>query len=228
MDRSRVIRWLVANWPLKLASVAAGMALWAFVVATERTRVVLTVPVEYVGIGQGRLLIGPRQENLDVEFEAVRWVASRLLATGVSARVSLADLPEGESMVSVSPSDIRAPPGSSITRVTPARVRVSLAAAGRRTVRVAPEIHGRPAPGFAIERVSAEPAIVQIEGPQSTIETDDVVATEPVDVTGARVSLTRTVALELPADVATLGERTARVTVVIRAEDEMQHKGARR
>jgi YbbR domain-containing protein len=223
-----VIGWLVANWPLKLASVAAGMALWAFVATTERARVVLSVPVEYVGLGKDRLLVGDRPDTVDVEVEAVRWVAARVSSGAVRARVNVAGLPDGESVVSVSPGDIDVPPGASITRISPGRVRVTLAGTARQTVRVTPDIRGRPAPGFVVGRVVVDPPAVQIEGPRATIEGRDAVTTAAVDVTDARQSITEQVALSLPVSVSSAGERAVRVTVEIRAEDTMQHRESSR
>ena len=223
-----MIAWLLANWPLKLASVAAGLVLWAFVATTERVRVVFSVPVEYAGLDKEYLLVGPRTESVDVEVEAVRWVAARLPMSGARARVRVGGLPEGESVVSLSPGDIDVPPGASVTRISPARVRVTLVTTTRQLVRITPDIRGRPAPGFVIEKVSVEPPAVQIEGPRSTIEGRDAVSTAAVDVTDARQSITETVALALPDSVSSAGERAVRVTVEIRAEEPMQRRGSSR
>jgi YbbR-like protein len=220
--------WLLANWPLKLASVAAALALWLFVTATERTRTVLQAPVDYVGLGADAVLVGPRIDTVDVEIEAVRWLAARLPSRGIRARVDVASLPEGNSAVALSPTNVAVPPGASVLRITPGRVEVTVARALRERVRVVPDIHGRPAPGFAIGRVSIEPESVQIEGPRSTIEGREVVSTMPVDVTGARISIAQSVGLALPPAVAAPRERAVRVTVEIRAEEAMQHGDSRR
>jgi YbbR domain-containing protein len=115
-----------------------------------------------------------------------------------------------------------------IVRLTPSRLHVAVVAAARRTVRVAAEVRGEPASGHRVHRVTAEPPAVQIKGPRSTIERRDVVATTPVDVSGGRATLTRTVALALPDSVEATGGPTVQVTVEIRPEESMSTKETRR
>lgn len=219
-----MVAWLLRNWPLKVASVAAATAVWFFVANTERVRVVVAAPIEWMGLGDDRVLVGPRQDSVDVEVEAVRWVATRLGNDSIHLRVNLAGFAVGESVVMVSPGDVQAPRGAEVMRITPARVRVVVAPASRQTVRVAPQIQGKPAPGYVVGRVTVEPALVQIKGPRSTIESRDAITTMPVDVSGRRESLARTVALTLPEAVEPTRERTVRVTIEIRAEETMSQR----
>lgn len=93
-----------------------------------------------------------------------------------------------------------------------------------RTVRIVADVRGQPATGYAIERVLVDPAAVQLVGPRSTIERRETVATEPVDVSGRRSTLARTVAVALPDGVKLVRDTGVRVTVQIRAEDRMQQR----
>lgn len=219
-----MLGWIVHQWPLKLAALAAAGALWFFVASTERVRVVVQAPVEWTGLGEDRMLVGPRLDAVDVEVEAVRWVATRLATDRVRLRVNLSGFAVGESVVMVSPSDVQVPRGAEVTRITPARMRVIVAGASRQTVRVSPQILGTPAPGYVVGRITVEPPAVQIKGPRSTIESRDAVTTIPVDVSGRRETLARSVALALPDAVEPTRERTVRVTVEIRAEETMSQK----
>jgi len=63
-----------------------------------------------------------------------------------------------------------------------------------------------------------EPATVQVKGPRTTIEERATVETAPVDVTGLRQSVTRTVGLLLPDSVYPTTQRTVQVTVEIRRD----------
>ncbi len=93
-----------------------------------------------------------------------------------------------------------------------------------RAVRIVADVRGQPAAGHVIERVLIDPAAVQLVGPRSTIERRETVATEPVDVSGRRATLARTVAVALPDGVRLVREAGVRVTVEIRAEDRMQQQ----
>lgn len=93
-----------------------------------------------------------------------------------------------------------------------------------RAVRLVADVRGQPATGYVIERVLIDPAAVQLVGPRSTIERRETVATEPVDVSGRRSTLARTVAVALPDGVRLVRDARALVTVEIRAEDRMQQQ----
>ena len=76
-----------------------------------------------------------------------------------------------------------------------------------------PRVAGIPAPGHVVDRVTAEPASVQIKGPRTTIEGRDAVPT-----------VARTVTLALPESVIATKERAVLVIVEIRPEEEMRRE----
>jgi YbbR domain-containing protein len=223
-----MIRRLLENWPLKLFSLLVAVSVWFFVVTTAKDRAVVTAPVDYLGLEDDLVISGPRPHTIEVEIDAFRWVMRRATPETVRARVDLRGVREGDNVVYVSPTEIETPPGVTIVRLTPSRVHVAVVAATRRTVRVAADVRGEPAQGHRVHRVTLQPPAVQIKGPRSTIERRDVVPTTPVDVSGGRTTLTRTVALALPDSVEATGDPTVQVTVEIRPEDSMSTKETRR
>jgi YbbR domain-containing protein len=212
---------LTRNWEIRLASIAIAFALWLFVVSGDTTRVALAAPVEYLGLPPA-LVLADSRPSVDLELEAPRWTVARVTPSTVRVRVDLSGLGEGESAVQIAPAHVQAPPGATVTRITPAWVHVSLVAAATRTARVVPQIRGTPAPAHVIHRVLVEPPTVQVRGPRSTIEERAVVDTVPVDVSGSRATVTQTVALVTPETVSLVGEPTVQLTVEIRREDSMQ------
>jgi YbbR domain-containing protein len=95
-----------------------------------------------------------------------------------------------------------------------------------RTLPVVPQVQGHPAPAHVLGRVRVEPPTVQITGPRTTIESRRAVDTLPVDVSGHRQGLTRTVGLALPDSVHPVDRRTVEVTVDIRPEETMQERSS--
>jgi YbbR domain-containing protein len=215
---------LTRHWELKLTALLIATSMWFFVTSSEKSQVAIAAPVEYEGLHGERVLVGERREAVDVELQGPRWVVSRLASDTVRVRVNLSETTDGESVVQLSPSQVDAPPGVAVTRITPAWVRVTVMPAGQRTVRVSPVLRGMPAPGYTVAATHAEPAAVQIKGPRSTIERRDAVDTTPVDVTGLTASVTRAVGLALPDAVYATRDRTVQVTVEIREEDPMRRK----
>jgi YbbR domain-containing protein len=222
-----MLRALTAHWELKIIAVVIACTLWFFVATSEQAQLALPAPVEYVGLAPELVLVGGQRETLDVEVRAVRSVVARLSPETVRVRVDLTGLEPGETVVQVTAGDVQAPTGAAVTRITPARLQLSVAPAQTRTVKVTPLVRGAPADGFAIQRVDVEPSSVRIKGPRSTIETRGEVSTLPIDVSGSRRTVTQSVGLMLPASTYLTRERTVRVTVEIAEDGMSQQQGAR-
>ena len=211
---------LTRHWELKLIAAVVAFTLWFFVATSEHSQVALPTSIEYVGLAPHLVLVAGHRESVDLEVRAIRSVVARLGPETVRVHVDLTGLEAGESVVEITPSDVQAPPGATVTRITPARLHLTVAPAATGAVKVVPQVRGVPAEGFAIQRVSVEPPSVRIKGPRSTIETRGEVSTLPIDVSGSRRTVTQSVGLMLPASTYLTRERTVRVTVEI-AEGEM-------
>ena len=219
-----MLRALLSNWEVKVLSVALAAVVWFFVVSAERSQITLTAPVEYVGLAPAKVLVGERRDRVELEVEATRWAAARLTPASVRVRVDLASLGEGESTVRLSREVVDVPPGVRVTRISPAWLHVSLAAAVTRPVRVVPQVRGAPAEGYTMRRMAVDPPTVQLKGPRSTIGIWDTVDTDPVDIAGSSQTVTQTVPLVLPDAVFPITERTVVVTVDIRPEESMRQR----
>jgi YbbR domain-containing protein len=212
-------RWLFQDWQLKALSLAVAVVVWFLVVSGDRSHVAFAAPVEFVGLGDGMVLVGNPPYPVDLQIDAPRWAASQLTTTNVRVRVNLAALGEGDHAVPLGAQHVQAPAGVRVTRITPSWLRVTLARATTRTMRVVPQIRGAPAPRHALYGVQVEPPAVEVRGPRSTIEARDTVETVPVDVSGSRERISQAAALLLPDGVYPTSQRTVQVTVDIRRED---------
>jgi len=220
-------RALTAQWELKLIAVLVACTLWFFVATSEQSQLALAAPVEYVGLPHELVVVGGQRETMDVEVRAVRSVVARLGPETVRVRLDLAGIEPGESFVQVTPTDVQVPPGTTVTRITPARLLLTVAPATTGEMKVVPRVHGTPAPGFSVQRVVVDPSSVRIRGPRSTIETRGEVPTLPIDVSGTRRSVTQSVGLMLPAATYLTREGPVRVTVEIAEDGMSQQQGAR-
>lgn len=226
-----MLRALGRDWQLKLLSIALAVGLWLFVGSAQRTEIALAVPIEYVSLEGPLVLDGPRQESVEVQLQASRWSAERLSPASVRVRVDVSRLQEGSNLVHLLPESVEAPRGVRVIRVAPAWASVRLVRATTKTVAVVPRLLGQPAPAHVLRSVVVQPATVEIRGPRTTIESRTAVDTLPVDVSGSREAVTRTVGLALPDSIYSVDRRTVEVTVDIRPEAAMQQgssTGARR
>ena len=215
-------RALGRDWQLKLLSILLAIGLWLFVGTAQRREIALAIPVEYLGLEGPVALDGPRPERVDVQVQAARWAAERVSPATVRLRVDLARLREGDNLVHLLPESVEAPSGVRVTRVVPSWATVRVVKAATKTVLVVPRVLGRPAPAHVLRRVVVQPATVEIKGPRTTIESRTAVDTLPVDVSGRREAVTRTVGLALPDSIYPVDLRTVEVTVDIRPEETMQ------
>jgi YbbR domain-containing protein len=197
-----------------------AIVVWFLVVSGDRSHVSFAAPVEYVGVGDGLVLVGSPPYPVDLQLDAPRWAAAQLSPTSVRVRVNLAALGEGEHAVPLGADRVQVPAGVRITRITPSWLRVTLARTTTRTVRVVPQIRGTPAPRHVLYGVQVEPPNVEVRGPRTTIEMRDTVETVPVDVSGSRERVSQGVALLLPDGVYPTSQRTVQVTIDIRREDD--------
>ena len=220
-----MLSFLLRHWHLKLLSLAVAAGLWLFVAVGERSQLALAAPVEYVGLPDNAVLVPDARDRVELQVEVGRWAVSRLTSDALRVRVNVAHLPEGETQLTLAPSDVQTPPGVRVTRITPAQLRVAVARAAEKTVRAVPSLRGQPASGYAVTRVVVDPQTVLLKGPRSTIETRDTVDTAPVDVTGSRASVTQVVGLVLPDNVYPIRAGRVQVTVEIRPETAMQRSG---
>jgi YbbR domain-containing protein len=223
-----MLRVLTDHWEVKVVAVAVAFTLWFFVATSEQAQLGLATPVEYVGLAPELVLVTGQRESVDVQVRAVRSVVARLGPETMRVHVDLTGLREGDTVVQLTPSDVQVPPGATVTRITPARLQLTVAPGATGTATVVPQVFGAPASGYTIRRVQAEPSTVSIKGPRSTIEARGEISTLPVDVSGSRRTVVQSVGLMLPASTYLTRERMVQVTVEI-AEDSMsqQQPGAR-
>lgn len=210
---------LTRNWELKVVSLVAACAIWGWVVTGDRSQVVVPAAVEYVGLAGDLILVGDPVESVDLHVLVPRWAESQLTRSTRRVQADLSGLREGEDVVHLTEQSVQGPSGITVTRITPARLRVSLAGAAENTVRVVAQLRGAPAAGHVVSRVVVEPSRIPVKGPRSTIARQGTIETVPIDVSGIRDTLSQTVGLMLPEFVYPTRERSVQVTVEVKPDE---------
>jgi hypothetical protein len=120
--------WLTTHWELKLLALGFSVALWLFVMTSERADLVLSAPIEFDGIPEGLVVARERPESVDVQVHGLRGTLARLSPEQVKARISLSGAGAGEATIHLSPDQVVVPAGITVLRVNPSRIRVVLVA----------------------------------------------------------------------------------------------------
>jgi YbbR domain-containing protein len=134
----------------------------------------------------------------------------------IVAVLDLSGARTGSRLFHIRSDEVRAPFGVEVSQVVPATLGLELEKSARRKVPVAPVIDGEPAPGFVVGRFSADPATVEIVGPDSHVRQVAEATTEPVSVKDAKARVRDNVTIGVvDASVRLVQAQSANVTVEI-------------
>jgi YbbR domain-containing protein len=156
------------------------------------------VPLELQQVPAGLELLGDVPATVDVRVRGASGALSRVGAGDIVAVIDLRAARAGRRLFPLGTDQVRVPFGVEAVQVTPSSVAIAFERSATRMVPVVPAVDGRPAPGYAVGPLSAEPKTVEVIGPESAVKHATEVLTEPVSVTGAKNALRETVALGLP------------------------------
>ena len=129
--------------------------------------------------------------------------------------LDLATARTGSRLFHLRADEVRAPYGIDVAQVMPPSISLSLEKSIRRSVPIVPATDGDPAPGFVVGRMSAEPATVQIIGPESHVRDVASATTEPVEIDGKRERVRDVVTVGVTDSSVRLVEQSLSATVVI-------------
>jgi hypothetical protein len=129
---------ITRHWELKLLALGFSVALWLFVMTSERSDLILSAPIEFEGLPSGLTLTPERPDSVDVQVHALRGSLSRLTPDQIKVRISLSGATSGEIALRVLPQHVIVPSGITVVRVTPSQLRVVLEASSAPRAEVRP------------------------------------------------------------------------------------------
>lgn len=121
------IRFFTRHWELKLLALAFSAGLWVFVMTSEKTNLIMSLPLDLDSVPRELVVTGEKPESVEVQLHGLRSSLSRVSPDSLRVRVNLAGARPGDLLVSLGAEQIVVPPGVSVLRVNPAVVRVTLA-----------------------------------------------------------------------------------------------------
>jgi YbbR domain-containing protein len=187
--------WPFRQLGLKLLALATALLLWYVVSGEETVERGLRVPLELQQLPAGVELTGDVPTTVDVRVRGGSSTLSRVLAGDVVAVLDLRSARPGRRVFPLTADQVRVPFGVDVVQIMPSAVAIVFEGTASRQLPVAPAVDGRPAPGFVVGPMIADPAIVEIAGPESAVKRATEVVTEPVSVSNARDRVRETVTL---------------------------------
>src|SRR5689334_3276700 len=159
-----------AHTGLKIVSVALAVVLW-MMVSSQRASVErgLRIPLELQNLPENLEMVETPQESVDVRVRGTADALGRISPGDLVATVDLSAAQPGRRLFHLSPERVKAPFAVQVTQVAPSSVAIRFEPSATRIVPVLPSVEGNPAAGFIVGKVSAEPATVEIVGPESSL-----------------------------------------------------------
>lgn len=171
---------------LKIVALTMATLLWLTVAGEHVVERIIRVPVEFRNIPAELEVVGDPPDTVDVRLRGSSTFISGLNAGEVVAVLDLEKARPGSRLFHIRNEDVRSPFGVEVAQVVPATVGIELEKSGRRVVPVVAQVEGEPAPGFIVGQIVAEPATVEVVGPESRVKRLAQAITEPIVIEGAR------------------------------------------
>jgi YbbR domain-containing protein len=189
--------WPFRHLGLKALSLVLALLLWMIVSGEETVERGLRVPLELQQVPAGLELTGEVPATVDVRVRGASGTLSRVAAGDVVAVLDLRNAQSGRRLFPLTPKDVRVPFGVEIVQVQPSALAMAFEPSASRRVTVIPAVDGRPAPGYVVGSLEADPKTVEVIGPETAVRRATEALTEPVSVAGARDRVQQSVTLGL-------------------------------
>jgi diadenylate cyclase len=205
---------------LKVASVVLAALLWLIVSGEQTVERALRIPLEFTNIPPQLELMGEPPTVVDVRVRGSSGSLSRISAGELVAVLDVRQARAGQRLFHLTGSEVRSPFGVEVVQVAPTSLSLLFEQSSAKSVPVVPEVEGRPADGFVVGTVTADPARVEIAGPASALKGVTKAVTEAVSVAGAKSTVTESVTVGVADPTVRLrGQQTVRVSItIIRAQ----------
>lgn len=181
------------NLWLKLLSLAIAGLLWLIVAGDRVVERVVRLPLEFQNLPAGLEIVTDTPDAIEVRLRGPSGALGGITPVDAWTVLDLRTARPGRRLYNLTPGQVNVPYGIEVVQVTPAALSLEFENTGVKIVAVKPAIEGRPAEGFEIAHVTAQPAHVEVMGPESALRRLEAATTEPIDVSGATRSLNETV-----------------------------------
>jgi YbbR domain-containing protein len=204
------------NLGLKFLSTLVASLLWLIVAGERVVERVMRAPVEFQNLPAGLELVGIPPDTVEVRLRGSSGALSRMAAGDMAAVIDLATARPGRRLFHITQNQVTVPYGIEIVQVGPSTLTMEFELSAIRQVKVEPDVEGRPAPGYEVTKVTSDPAVVEVAGPESALKRLQAAITEPVSVTDQTRSVREVVTVGVPDSSLRLrSPQTAVVTVTI-------------
>ncbi len=177
-------RYVLANLPFKLVSLAIAVLLWWAVGRDRPIEMPLTVPLEFQHAPTDLDINSSYPFQARVTLRGPERVLQGLNPSEVNAVLDLRGAIPGERTFNLTADDIHVPRSIRVVQIVPSQFHISFDRSVTRTVPVEPRVIGTLLTGYGITSVTIEPKEITIAGPERRVDAIQSATTDPVDASG--------------------------------------------
>ncbi len=192
---------LFNNLFLKLTSLFFAVTLWFYItpIAPKDTlEVNYVLPLELKNIPSNMMTIGRIEDRISVRLKGRQGVIRDINPDKLSVSLDLSNAMEGVRFYNLDPDNINMPPNIDVVRIEPKTIKIDMVKLLRKDVDIKVNITGRPAPGYRVNRVSVNPPLITVEGPEAEIKTISSLEGFTINVAERRSSFSKEIKVSTP------------------------------
>jgi len=211
MVTSRIVRWIFADWWLKLIAILAAILLWLFAkLELEYTRKI-SLGLDFSLLSSEYVVVENDVDSVIAEVKAKGadllelWWTTRK-QTGPKIIMPLSKISEGIERIRLGPENVDLPPKIRVMSLAPYQIDVTIERRADRQVSVYIKPEGLPEKGYSAFNFTWEPTSVHVYGTQQDVKSTTQLFAEPLNVEGIRgvkdsaVVYEKYLKIELPED----------------------------
>ncbi len=178
------------DWAMKLIALLITLALW-FGVTGLSTPTTKRIPVPLnLNIASNAQIVNVPPHEVTIEISGDKRKVEQINPSELAASLDLTDMPPGDSVVSLTPDNIKIngtlPQGIRLVEIVPRSIAVNLEAVEEKEINVQVETTGKPAAGYEIYYKSAIPPTIRVRGPASVVNKLEFIQTDQIDIDGKK------------------------------------------
>jgi YbbR domain-containing protein len=208
------------KWPknliLKLLSLCFALFLWYFVVGEDKVDRTIFVPLEIVNLPEDLVIANQYKRELEVTVNGPRSLIKSLDRRTITRSVNLSEALPGTRVVKNDNDSMSFPRGVRVMRVQPTHIILLLDKLISKSLRIKAVTSGKLPKGYNVTSISLEPPAITVTGPLKILEDQNLLTTNPIDLSSLTKSSIINIGLNLEDDIAALiGDPIVTANIVI-------------
>ena len=165
-----------------LLAIAIALVLWGMAHGASQTERSFDLPVVLQGIPDNLVITDQSADVVNVRLRGTRAALRNISPNNLEYPISVSGSKEGLTVHEVDTTFIDFPRGVNVVSRSPALLEVKFERAGRRSVKVRPDLEGTPSSRFEIVQVTVDPPRVWLAGARGDVLRLSEVVTETIEV----------------------------------------------